>query len=143
MVRRGAFALRANVELRASDGAGAAFAVTAGGRPAMGEVRLEYPDGERRVEGAAGEIPAFASLRRAVFGAPRAGQGRAVARELTVWVHRVTADGDSERLPAHAAVRSGGEVHEFELELSHGRLVLPLTDPSWRVEVTPATDPGD
>jgi hypothetical protein len=77
-----------------------------------------------------------------VFGAPAGRGGAAVAQELMLWVHRVTAGGESEGLPAHADVRVGAETRRFELELSRGRRVLPLTDPSSSVSVTLATDRG-
>jgi amino acid permease len=137
MARRGAFAPRMNLELREGDSeAAGAFAVTAAGRPAVSDVRLEYPDGEQRLRAASGELPEFPSLRRATF-APRAeGTEAAPARELKVWVHRVTPKKDSEAIPAHLEVHLGDETRHFDLELSHGQVVLPLTHASWRVDIT-------
>jgi amino acid permease/predicted transcriptional regulator len=137
MARRGAFAPRTNVELREGDGEGAAaFAVTAAGRPAEADVLLEYSDGERRVGAAGRQVPAFPSLRRVTFGArPHAG-ATAVTRELKVWVHRVTPEQDSHGIPAQLQVHLGDETRHFDLELSRGQVVLPLTDASWRVEIT-------
>jgi hypothetical protein len=134
MARRGAFAPRTNLELRHGDGEGAAaFAVTAAGRPAEADVRLEYPDGERRLRAARGEIPAFPSLRRVTFRArPKGG----VTRELKVWVHRVTPEQDSQGIPAQLEVHLGDETRHFDLELSRGQVVLPLPNASWRVEIT-------
>jgi amino acid permease len=134
MARRGAFAPRTNLELRDGDGDGAAaFAVTATGRPAEADVLLEYPDGERRLRAARGEIPAFPSLRRVTFRAtPKGG----VTRELKVWVHRVTPEQDSQGIPAQLEVYLGDETRHFDLELSRGQAVLPLPHASWRVEIT-------
>jgi amino acid permease len=134
MARRGAFAPRTNLELRQGDGEGAAaFAVTAAGRPAEADVRLEYPDGERRLRAARGEIPAFPSLRRVTFRArPKGG----VTRELKVWVHRVTPERDSQGIPAQLEVHLGDETRHFDLELSRGQVLLPLPHASWRVEIT-------
>src|SRR5207249_2222229 len=69
-----------------------------------------YPEGERRLRAAGGEVPAFPSLRRAIFEArPNVGN-TAAARELKVWVHR---GHQGARLaghpgPARAASRRGG-----------------------------------
>jgi len=100
MARRGAFAPRVIVELREdpSTGSGQAlgeegrsvFAITAGGQPATAEVRLGYPEGERRYQAATGEVPTPSSLRYAIFQVPT-GQ----AQELKVWAHKITSEGDS------------------------------------------------
>jgi hypothetical protein len=109
---------------------GATFAVRAAGRPAVSDIRLEDADGERRVEASGGEITAPRSLRR--FRARPAAAATAAPRELMLWVHRITADHESEGLPAHAEVHLGADSRRYELELSRGRLVLPLTDPPGR-----------
>jgi amino acid permease len=134
MRRRGAFARRVNVELRENETDGAAsFAVTAAGRPAVSEVRLEYAEREERLSAAGGEIPAFPSLQRVIFDAPR-DDGEA-ARELKVRAHTITPERESRALPAHLEVRLGDKSHQFDLELSRGQVVLPLTQASWSVEI--------
>jgi amino acid permease len=142
MARRGAFAPRVNLELRKGDGETGAFAVTAAGGPAESDVRLEYPEDEQRLRAAAGEVPAFPLLRRATFEAAPGAGGTAVAREMKVGAHRVTPDGDSEGLPAHVAVHVGDETRHFELDSSRGQIVLPLTEASWRVDITLGSERG-
>jgi hypothetical protein len=134
MLRRGAFAPRVNLELRESESGAASFAVTAAGRPAVTDVRLEYAEREQRLRASGGEIPDFPSLRRIVFDAPP-DVGDA-ARELKVWAHTVTPEHDSRALPADVDVRLGDESRQFDLELSRGQVVLPLTEASWSVEIT-------
>ena len=151
LVRRGAFAPRAVVELRAGQRepqlfpAGSArapapgaqpagqatFAVTVSGQPATAEVRLGYPDGERQVRAAAGEIPAFSALRYATFQLPATD-----ARELKVWAHKVTPEGNSEGLPALLQAHCGDEKVEFDLKLSSGQVVLPLHGGACRLTIT-------
>ena len=133
MARRGVFASRLVVELREdqSERGRAVFNVTAGGQPALAEVRLGYPDGERQVQAAAGKIPTFSSLRYANFQLPAT-----QSRELKVWVHKVTLEGDSEGLPARLEVHCGGEEKEFDLKLSGGQVVLPLDDATRRLTIT-------
>jgi len=135
MARRGAFATRVVVELR-EDQQRTTFAVTAGGRPATAEVRLGYVDGERRVQAAAGEVAPLSSLRTIAFqlAVPQ-------AKELKVWAHRVTPEGDSEGLSALLRVHCGGDkvggAHkEFDLKLLGGQVVLPLTGQTCRLEIT-------
>ncbi len=137
MARRGAFTPRVNVELRAEDDKTAAtFAVTAAGRPAESDVRLQYPGSERRIRAAAGEVPAFPSLRRAIFDGQCNGADTAAARELKVWAHTVTPAQDSQPLPADLEVHLGDDTRHFDLELSRGQVLLPLTHASWKVDIT-------
>jgi amino acid permease/predicted transcriptional regulator len=137
MARRGAFAPRTNLELRDGEGEGAgAFAVTAAGRPAEADVLLEYPDREQRIGAARGEVPAFASLRRATFGARPQGGEIAATRELKVWVHRIDSEQESQTIPAQLEVHLDGETRHYNLQLSGGQVVLPLTHAPWRVEIT-------
>jgi amino acid permease len=137
MARRGAFAPRTNLELRDGDGKGAAaFAVTAAGRPAEADVLLEYPDGQQRLGAARGDVPAFASLRRATFRARPQGGEIAATRELKVWVHRVNAERESQAIAAQLEVHLNGEPHQYNLELSDGRVVLPLTRAPWSAQIT-------
>lgn len=133
MVRRGAFAPRIVVELREDqrEGGQGAFAITARGRPAAADVRLAYPDGEERHQVVAGEVPRFFALRHATFHLPAT-----TARELKVWAHRVTHEGSSEGLPALAEVHCGNETRRFDLKLSGGQAVLPLTGASCWVRIT-------
>jgi hypothetical protein len=151
MMHRGAFASRVVVELRddqtgqgpdpeassrgfaqGSQFAGrATFAVTAGGQPAMSEVWLGYADAEQRIHAATGNVPALSLLRYVNFQlvVPQ-------ARELKVWAHRVTPEGNSEGLPALLKVHCGGDEKEFDLKLSGGQVVLPLTDQTCCLEIT-------
>src|SRR5437762_3344298 len=112
MVRGGAFNRRVVVELREDlrTGGQSAFAVTAVGRPAEADVRLEYPADEQRCRAAAAEIPAFGALRRATFQL-----ATGPARELKVWAHRVTPGGASEGLPALLELQGDGETRRSGL----------------------------
>jgi hypothetical protein len=121
------------VELREDLRAGgqSAFAIISSGQPAMAEVRLVYPDGEQHYQAASGEVPAPAALRYAIFQLP-AGQ----AKELKVWAHKVTPEGESEALPALVDVRCGDKVTRLDLKLSGGQALLPITGEVCRLEIT-------
>ena len=133
MARRGAFAPRMVVELREdpSEERRSVFTITAGGQPVTAEVQLTYPEDEQYLQASAGEIPAFSSLRRATFQLPTTS-----SRELKVWAHKVTPEGDSEGLPALLEVHCGDESARFDLRLSNGQALLPLTSDECRLEIT-------
>ena len=145
---RGVFARRLIVELREdrSEGEHAHFSVTAAGRPAVTDVRLKYPEREQRYETAAGEIPAFTSLRQATFGLKR-DVNTTVTTQLKVWGHKVTPEGDSEGIAGLLHVRQGKETKRFDLKLSKGQVVLPVALGACQVDITlaEASDmrPGD
>jgi hypothetical protein len=135
MVRNGAFSRRVTIELRQDQGAGQAFfTVTANGREPTCHVTLEYRDGARHLQTAVGEIPAFSSLRHAVF-EPFADGQRRIPRQLKVRVHMVTPEGDSEAIDASMTVQTGGETKRFDIKLAKGQVLLPLTDPNYRVDI--------
>jgi hypothetical protein len=132
IVRRGAFAPRVVIALR-DDGCArgrAVFAITASGRPAEAEVRLDYPEGERALRVAAGEVPAFPSLRSATFRLPVG-----PARELKVWAYRIAPGGDSEGLAAVVEVDCGVEAKPLDLKLSGGQAVLPVSGDECQVKI--------
>lgn len=80
----------------------------------------------------------FSTLRYATFHLPAT-----VARELKVWVHRVTLEGGSEDLPALVEVHCGNKTRRFDLKLSGGQVVLPLTgDACWLRITLPEPSPA-
>jgi amino acid permease len=132
MKRRGAFAPRMTVMLRQDpeEPERSAFAIVAAGQPAAALVRLEYAERTREIQAAAGDVPAFPSLRRAVFRLPAG-----LARELRVWVHRATIAGDSESLPGQLDVYAGGKPRRFDLSLMDETVILPGGDEGCRVDI--------
>src|SRR5205085_6646411 len=140
-IRSGAFARRVVVELREDPGerAGAVFAVTASGRPLAVAVTLGYTDAEQRRRSAHDDVPALASLRHATFELPVR-----VARQLEVWAHRVSASGESTALPAVAQVHDGAQPQRYDVRLSGGRVIVPLSGGacSLRIEMAAAQPRG-
>jgi amino acid permease len=132
MQRKGAFAPRMTIILRedAQDPERSGFAVTAGGQPVPASVRLEYAEDAREIQASAGDVPAFGSLRRAVFHLPAG-----LARELKVWVHRVTDAGDSEGLPGQLDVRFGEKARHSGLRLMDEAVVVPYDDAEGQVDI--------
>jgi len=118
------------------EGGTGVLTVMSAGRPLTTEMTLALPEGEQTSRASAVKIPALAKLRAATVQLPA---GR--ARELKVWVHRVTNEGTSEGLPALVEIRRGAETERFDLKLSSGqalsrthgadctvRITLPVVD---------------
>jgi amino acid permease len=133
MARRGAFSPRLVVNLQeylGEEGEGI-FTIIAGGQPATAEVRLGYPEGEQRYQAATGEVPTPSLLRYAIFQVQVE-----QAQELKVWAQKTTPEGESEGLPALLEVHCGDETTRFDLKLSGGHVLLPLTGQACRLEIT-------
>jgi hypothetical protein len=147
MLRRGVFARRSVVELREDtrEGATIVLSITSAGQPLNASVRIGHAAGEEIVDGALASVPPVSKLRSIVLRLPPGD-----ARELKVWTHRVTPDGISEPLPAVVEIRGEGQMKRFDLKLSGGQVVVPLTGGGCRIEMAfpenelpPAADTGD
>ena len=135
MARQGAFSRRLVVELKENGGGEdkgkGSFNITAGGKPTSADVELGYGDRVERRHEAAGEFPSFGKLRSVTFHLPAM-----EARELKVWAHKVTPDGNSQGLPALVEFRYGSETKQFDLQLSGGQVVLPVAGEECRIRIT-------
>lgn len=134
MIRRGSFAPRAVVELRqdadeAEDDDRAIFTVTTSGRPQEAQVELGYAEGVERCRAAAGQVDHFSALRHAAFDLTSED-----VKELKVWVHRITPEGDSQPIPAIVEGLEEGE--RVDLELSDGQAITPAPDDKRRLKIT-------
>jgi amino acid permease len=140
MVRRGVFAPRAVVELRDDVRAGrpAALAITVNGQPTAAQVRLGYAADEQTFEAATREVARFSLLRHVAVQLP-AGP----ARELKVWTHQLTLDGDSQPLPARLELSCGQETRRLDLSARGGEALVPLTSDACQLQITLAErEPG-
>jgi hypothetical protein len=130
MLRRGAFAPRAVIELRADQrrDVSSLLAVTANGEPSAAEVERRDAGGDwQPVE--VGELSDLASLRALRIDLPAG-----VAPELRVWTHRITPDGTDEALPTRVTVRDGSGVKDLELDGGGAVTLRPSSGP-WQVEI--------
>jgi hypothetical protein len=132
-IRRGAFTRRAVVELRVdqSSGGQALFNIVVEGKWLPAEVCLKYQSNEQHLQAATGELPNFSALRSAKFQLPAT-----PARELKVWLHQLTPEGDSEALPASVEIQCGNQKQEFDLSSANGQVLLPINGETCQVEVT-------
>jgi hypothetical protein len=140
MQRRGAFTARAVVELRDDQRAGQApvFAVSIKGEAAAANVRLRFADGEQTCEAAGGNLPKFAMLRQAIFELPTS-----KARELKVWAHRITLDGQSEPVPGMVDVSCAGDpTKQFDLQTAGEQVLVPLASGGCTVQISMPGEPS-
>jgi amino acid permease/predicted transcriptional regulator len=136
MVRSGTFRPRLNIEVRQDQSQGRTFfTVTANGRESTSHVTLQYSDGARHLETGDGEIPAFSSLRHAVFEPGLADREGGIPREVKIWVHRVTPDGESEAIGGSMTVQAGGTTRRFDIKLAKGQVSLPVTDATCQMDI--------
>lgn len=131
--RRGAFARRAVVELRVDQisGGQAVFNIVVEGKWLPAEVCLSYQSDEQHLQAATGEVPNFYALRSIKFDLPAM-----PARELKVWLHQLTPEGDSEALPANVEIQWADQEQEFDLSSADGQVVLPINGEACQVGVT-------
>jgi amino acid permease len=136
MVRTGTFSRRLNIEVRDDQGQGRTFfTVTANGREAPSHVTLQYGDGARHLQTTGGEISAFSSLRHAIFEPTFADGARRPPREVKIWVHRVTPEGDSEAIGGSMTVQTAAATKRFDIKLAKGQVILPVTGATCRVDI--------
>jgi amino acid permease len=123
LVRRGAFAPRAVVELRADrrpDERSRVNLTVAGSAVAAGVVVADET-GDRTMTGTGVALPTPGMVRSIELELP-AGP----AREVKVWTHSISADGISEPAPARLAIVDGPDRREVDLAVTGGQAVMPV-----------------
>jgi hypothetical protein len=132
LLRHDLFTSRVAIEVRAEEdsSAGATFAVVGAGQSLPVSARFLTGGGEVQVEAASGTMPDLSALLGSSFRVPATG-----ATTLRVWAHRVTADGESQALPALVTVRDGARSRRFDLQLSGGQVLMPIGDGPTTVEI--------
>ena len=139
MVRQGTFRPRLNIEVREDEAEDRTFfATTVNGQESASNVTLKYRDGERHLQASAGEIPAFSSVRHAVFEPGLPDEPQQAPRQLKVRVHKVTPDGDSEPIGGSITVQTRDETSRYDIMLAKGQVTVPLTGATCRVDIEPA-----
>lgn len=129
--RRGAFTRRLVVELRQDQRAGnpSLFTLTAAGQPLVGSADFTYPQYTQHCAATTGVIADFAQLQSVNFWLPAT-----TARELKVWVHRVTPEGNSESLPVQIQVIEE-QARRMACQAQSGAVLLPLHAQECQVQI--------
>jgi hypothetical protein len=105
--------------------------VTVSGRPADTSIRVAENGSQREIRGSGGRLDRFDAVRWASFQLPPSD-----TRQLKVWVHAVTPEGDSEPIAATVSFEPAADGHGIRVGESDGAAHLELLDPPPRVHVT-------
>jgi hypothetical protein len=127
--RRGAFRPRSVIEIRREVAGNGVLALTVGGAPGGGVIRI-LDDGVERTISGGDMIDRFAMLRSATFEFDAKD-----TRQLKIWVHGVTAEGDSEPIGARVSLDAGTNTEDLGAS-GEGTVLLDLPEGHARVEVT-------
>lgn len=134
VAKQGAFNSRAVIELRVVESDAGEYATIAAvdrGKPLAGVFHWRYGDREQPSAGAEVEISRFDRLEAVTVDFPVL-----LSKEMKVWLHRVTPEGDSR--PISAAVRiDNGSIASIELDPSSGQIIFPVTPPVNGLEIKP------
>jgi amino acid permease len=135
MIRQGAFRPRLVIELRDDQrkGESAAFSITACGQPTPMQLQLTYPRNEQHVFSASDSIQNFEKLSSVQVDLSNLPMKN--LKELKVWVHSVTTDGDSRALAAIAHISCDDQSRQFDLKSMGGQLIVPLVNPTQSLKV--------
>ncbi|MCK6623761.1 MAG: hypothetical protein L6R45_01145 [Anaerolineae bacterium] len=133
VIQQGAFAARLVIELKvevADTDDQATIAIVDRGRPLAGAFRLVYPNKEQSLHGAEVRLPSFKRLKAIFVEFPPVS-----SKEMKVWLHCVTPEGNSQ--PLSAALRiSGGSDMAIQLDPRSGQVIFPLTAQVHGLEIT-------
>ena len=116
IVRSGAFRGRTVVELRDAEAGGVhqrGFTITSRGHPLAGKILLDYGSRSDERSGASGDLPSFIGLDHATVTLPADH-----VEPVRVWVHRVSATGESLELPARVDIADQPPRVEVQLDLA-------------------------
>jgi hypothetical protein len=131
-LRQGAARPRMVVELRVDRNAGgrASFNVIGAGSLLPANILLKYDRAEQCLQAASGDIANFTGLCSVTFQLPAT-----PARELKIWLHQLTPEGDSEGLPARVEIQWDSQKQEIDLSSANGQVVLPFNGEVCRIEI--------
>ncbi len=133
MLRKQAFASRMVVELRDDrrDDGQSLLAVVDGGEVARAEVDLTYDDGRHEMGEANSGLITFSKLNSLSLELPSS-----KARELKVWVHQLTSEGEARALPALAVVATEKAQQELDLTTADDQAIVPLNAEACQLKIT-------
>jgi len=139
MIRGGAFARRAVVELRedARVGATSVLTVIGNGESVTPEVTVSRAERDETYRAATVTLPSMSKVTRVTVRLPRG-----TSREVKIWAHRLTPSGASEGLPVVVDVRCRDEQRSFDLALTSGQAVATVDGEESVIAIT-LRDPED
>ena len=133
MLRKHTFAPRMVVELRddRQENGQSLLALVDSGELAEAGLILRYRDGR---EEAGSANTTLKDLSRVSSISLRLPQSK--SRELKIWVHQLTPEGEIGSLPAACTLRTGAQEHELELSAAHDQTIVVLDGEPGELEIT-------
>jgi hypothetical protein len=129
--RRGSFRPRSVIEVRREASGAGTLTVTVNGRPADTSIRVAEDGSQRELHGSESRLDRFDAVQWASF---QLHPGN--TRQLKVWVHAVTPEGDSEPIAATVALEPAADGGVARVGESDGAVQFELLDPPPEVRVT-------
>jgi amino acid permease len=134
VIRQGAFASRVVIELKVevSDAdERATLIIVDAGKPLAGTFKLVYANEERSIKGSEIEIPSYKQLKN-IF----VEFSSVSSKEMKVWLHRVTPEGNSDAIPAALRIKEGDADKAIQLDSNSSHVIMPLTSQVNELEIT-------
>lgn len=107
------------------------LAVIDGGQVASAELILIYEDGRQELGKANSALTAISKLRSLSLELPKS-----ESRELKVWVHQVTAEGEAGDLPAQGILTTDRQTKELDLAAAADQAIVPLGAGTGQLKIT-------
>jgi len=133
VIRQGAFASRVVIELKvevSDTDERATLIIVDAGKPLVGTFKLVYANEERIMKGSEIEIPSYKQLKNisVEFSA-------ITSKEMKVWLHRVTPEGNSDAIPVALRIKEGDVDKAIQLDSNSGQIIMPLLSQASRLEI--------
>ena len=133
MLRKQQFAPRMVVELRDDqrENNQSLLSLVDNGEYAMADLDLKYDGGREDLGTANSALEAFSRLKSVSLQLPQS-----VSKELKIWVHQITAEGEIGNLPATSALTTRLQKQEAELSATKDQVIASLDDESSSLEIS-------
>jgi hypothetical protein len=129
--RRGSFRSQSVIEVRRETSGAGMLTVTVCGCPADTSIRVAENGSQREIRGSKTGLNHFDAVQWASFQLPPGG-----TKQLKVWVHAVTPEGDSKPIAATVSLEPAPDGEKIRVGESDGVAHLEFLDPPPRVHVT-------
>jgi len=133
LIRQGAFNSRVVIELRvdASDNhEHATLTMIDKGKPLSCTFQLVYANAEKSISGFQVELPSYKDVKSFCVEFPSLS-----SREVKVWAHRVTREGNSEPISASIKIRTDNGDEIVQLDANNGQLIRSINPQTKRLEI--------
>lgn len=133
LIRQGAFNSRAVLELRvdASDNhEHATLTMIDKGKLLSCTFQLVYANAEKSISGSQVELPSYRDVKNICVEFPSLS-----SREVKIWTHRVTQEGNSEPISASVKMKSDRDDEVVQLDVNNGQLIKTLSPRTNRLEI--------